>query len=454
MALGIIFSTPLFAADLSNDTYIGDHARIAMFQQNFYRQKISSPYTLLDAEKYKKTVESSRQKIKYLLQSLSSKRNQHDDQQITFIVQKLLDIPYAQENGMGEGDWQPSSTVYKPGAVHLNQNPVYRLDNVNCQTFVQIVMALLYSYNLVQFDKNYLKISYGAAGNPAQEIVRYYNRNNFVDADFNPVNQRNGLLTDATSSGMLAPYSKTIHATITRQKWFLNQQKNLADNVLVLHHAIGPRMVQRFTTIYSKLDFPHFNSEEITMSYIPKEWLAIKQTDGGFKPNQTLLKKIPTPAIVEMVRDVKKWNLFGIKIKDLIGSELTISHMGLLYKQTFKYNELIYYKTTCTNENTSYKTCNAAPVTCQKSYCNELMFAHATNALPMNYFWYQKSNGDYVCSPRLPAGTTYTRCNRVVALPFYDYLTDYQLGYYQNMDMPSLIGIHIEKLRSRSLKSF
>jgi hypothetical protein len=86
-------------------------------------------------------------------------------------------------------------------------------------------------------------------------------------------------------------------------------------------------------------------------------------------------------------------------------------------------------------------------VTCQKTACNELMFAHATDAFPARYFWYQKPDGNYTCSPRRPnRDIHYTSCNRVMALPFYHYLTDYQLGSYWNMDMPSMLGVHIEKL--------
>ncbi|MBX3708486.1 MAG: DUF1460 domain-containing protein [Gammaproteobacteria bacterium] len=438
------------ADDLNHgDIYLSGHTRIALLQQlhGFHPSKVSHSYTVLEKNEYKKTFANARHQIEKILKNLDSHRKQTRDQQVTFITQQLINIPYMQMNGMGEGDWQPTSQVYKPGAAHVKQNPVYRLDGLNCQTFVQVVMALLHSNNVSQFDRNYLKISYGAAGNPLGEIVHYYNRNNFVDADFNPVNQHNGWLVDATSNGVLAPYSKTIYANITRQKWFSYQQQNLAENVLVLNHSIGQAMAKRFTTVYSTLNFPHFDSEHLAISYIPKESLAIRQTDGSFKPNQQLLDKIPTPSVAEIVRDVKKWNLYGIKIKDIIGSELTISHIGLLYRQTFHDGDLIYYKTSCAYENQSYKVCKVTPVRCEKHQCHELMFSHATDAFPSRYFWYKNLNKNYTCSPQRPQpGIPYTSCNRVVSLPFFAYLTDYQLGSYWNMDIPSIIGLHIEKL--------
>jgi len=404
-------------------------------------------YTVLDADEYKLIVNHSRSKVQQLLKTLQAHSGQNINAQIAFISQQLLDIPYIHTNGMGEGDWQPRSSVYKPGGLHVKQNPVYRLDALNCQTFVQITMALLHANTLAQFDNNIVKIAYGAAGNPNGDIIRYYNRNNFTDADFNPINQRNGWLTDATSQSVLAPYTKSTSAIITRQKWFLYQQQNRAETVQVLAKISGPAMVQRFMTTYAALRFPHFDSEQISIRYIPKEFLAIKQFNRGFQPNQALLDKIPTPAIAEIVRDVKKWNINGIKIKDIIGSELTVSHLGFLYRQSYHYGDIIYRKISCAYAHQLQKICHVTSITCKKNQCNELMFSHATDAYPIGYFWYQKSNGNYVCLPNRPSrGVRYTYCNRVVQTPFFDYLIDYQLGLYWNMDVPSVLGVHIETL--------
>lgn len=449
---GIFIANRSYADEFSGgDLYVSGQAHFSLLQRSYssssYFKRKSQQYTVLDADEHKKTLSTSRFIIEKILKQLQSHRNESVNSQVAWVTNQLIDIPYLYANGMGEGDWQPASAVYKSGALHVNQNPVYRLDGLNCQTFVQVAMALLHANTLAQFDKALLKIAYGAAGNPQDEIVRYYNRNNFVDADFNPINQRNGWLTDVTSQGELASYAKKTSAEITRQKWFLNQEHNLAETIQVLSSAAAPAMVNRFTHVYNHLNFPHFDSEHITIHYLPKETLVRRQANGHFSPNQLLLDKIPTPAVVEIVRDVKKWNLYGINIKDIIGTELTISHLGLLYRQMFKRNDLIYKKTACVYENRYVKKCSVTPVLCQKDHCNELMFAHATDAFPMGFYWYKNSDGKYICSPRIPEhGVRYTSCNRVVALPFYDYLADYQLGSYWNMESSSIIGVHIEKL--------
>lgn len=423
--------------------------QLALLEASASRHHTASSYqfTVLNPEAYRQNVAQSRARISQILKRLQPYRQQSLDEQVALITQQLIDTPYFANDAMGEGDWQPKSQVYQPGAVHIDQQPVYRLDGLDCQTFVQTVLALLHAKSLDTFDQTYLKVAYGAAGNPNGELVRYYNRNNFIDGDFNPVNQANGWLRDATSQDRLADYSHTLTATITRQRWFLTQQQSLDDHIQVLARSSGEAMVKRFTTVYASLPFPHFDKQPIAISYLPKENLVQRESDGTFAPNHNLLAQIPTPAIAEMVRDVNRWSLYGRKIKDIIGTELTISHLGLLYRQAFKKGELIYQKTTCGYNANGRKTCRVMPVICERTQCHELMFTHATDVYPFNFFWYQAANGQMVCSPfPPPKGVKQTSCNRVISLPFFDYLTEFQQGYYWNMDMPSFLGVHLEKL--------
>ncbi len=407
--------------------------------------KSDRDYSVLDAFLTQQTIKHSRSKIQFILNALQD--NQNKNARIAFIADQLRDIPYIFTGAIGESDWQPASSTYQPGALHIKQDPAYRLDGLDCQTFVQVAMALLYSKNIDEFDQNILKISYGAAGNPAGEIVHFYNRNNFVESDWNPINQRNGWLTDPTLKSNLSAYAAVTHATITRQNWFLFQQKNLSANVRVLNETDGSAMAKRFMTIYSNLDYPNFDSEMVATTYIPKEKIAVRQADGSYQPDQTLLDMIPTPAVVEIVRDTKKWNLGGKNIKDLIGTELSISHMGLLYRKTFQQDDLIYRKVSCNYDNQHQKICAVTPVICQKDHCDELMFLHATDARPNGFHWYKQADGNYACSANVPPGiTNFTECNRVEEQPLFDYLTDYQYGSYWYMNSPSIIGIHLEQL--------
>lgn len=430
-------------------------------------------YTVLDANQYQHIVATAQQKVRQILQAkliLPLTTIKNSNATIAFIVQQLRGIPYIFTDGMGEGDWQPQAQTYQPGAVHVQQNPVYRFDGLNCQTFVQVVMALFYSQNLAQFDHNLLKISYGAAGNPNGDIVRYYNRNNFIEGDWNRINRKNGFLLNATTQGEFAKVYKTTTLTLTRQQWFLKQQKNLVQTVQVLDAVNGPAMSQRFMTTYAHLNYPHFGSQAVTISYLPKTELvqavAISRIDPSrrrfaphpfeslrgeridkYVPNQALFAAIPTPSVVEFVRDTHKWMIAGKNIKELIGTELGISHMGLLYRQTFPKGTLIYHQITCHLNQQNQKICVVTPIVCHQKECPELMFAQATNAYPKGYFWYKAPNGNEVCTMTPPAKDIIaTQCNQVLQEPLFAYLTNYQYGAYTLMDNPSILGIHIEKL--------
>lgn len=402
-------------------------------------------YTLLDAAQYQLTVLESRMIIDNMINDLNVNKNLDFNKRVDFIAKKFMDIPYG--GAVGEGDWKPSSKVYKSDAAHVKQDPVYRMDGLNCQTFIQVMMGILFSNTLDEFDENFLRISYGAAGNPSGDIVRYFNRNNFIDGDWNPVNNQNGYLKDVTGQDGFNSIYKIVHSEINRGNWFALQEKYLKSTVRVLDNNIGPMMSDRYLNLYTHLDYPHFDKEVVEMSYLPKSELVIKHENGKYSPNKALLDKLPTPSVLEIVRDPKQWIYEGENIKDAIGSELSISHMGILYRKTFKKGDVIYQKIKCAVDSENIKKCSVTPIKCAKNSCAELMFLHASNAWPNGYYWYKNSNNEYACTATLPKNVTrYTSCNRVLEQPLSDYITDFQYGRYRYMDTPSILGIHLEKI--------
>ena len=48
-------------------------------------------------------------------------------------------------------------------------------------------------------------------------------------------------------------------------------------------------------------------------------------------------------------------------IKDVIGSELNVSHLGLLYRDCFSYGSTILKKITCSKEKAGNKVCSVIP---------------------------------------------------------------------------------------------
>jgi len=351
-----------------------------------------------------------------------------------------LDRPYQLSHAEGEGDWCNLTERHCP---HIQQDPIYRTDVFDCQTLVQNILAFIRAKNINDYEKNILQIAYGAAGE-ATESIHFYNRNNFTSGDFNPVNQRTGLLVDVTAQGVFAHHTQQTQARIDRSVWFAKQASigNINKNVRVIQSRDGNEMVKRFSHQYPNA-FHVFKPELVTIRYIPKEYLikSIKNPDGkiSYQPDQHLIQQLPTPSVIEIVRNVKKWRVHNIPIKDLIGTELNVSHMGLLYHQHFATHALIYQKIICANEG-NQKICNVIPILCEQANgCDETLFLHATDAYPQGYYYFKDAQNHYYCrAQKPPPGIRYTTCNRVMALPIGDYLTAYQYGKYIYMIRPSI----------------
>lgn len=404
------------------------------------------PYTLLNKQAYHQAVSSARADVKFYLHQFINVRQLSADQQIETIITQLLDTPYRNIGAMGEGDWQPKASIYQPGAVHLDQDPVYRLDGLDCQTFVQLTLAFLHSTNLNEFDRNIINIAYGAVDAHSTDKIHYYNRNHFVESDFNPVNQQNGFLHDVTSSDVLAPFAKLIDVTISRSAWLAAQRERPKQIVRVLKVSDADAMAKRFMTYDKLLAAKQVTDKTVTLSYLPKHELVLRAPNGNYQPNQGLFDLIPTPSIAEIVNDPKRWIVQGQPIKDVIGTDMSVSHFGVLYRKTFRQGELIYRQITCGINAWGSRQCMVRPHVCQQRQCKELMFAHATDMYPSHFYWYQAEPGRYVCSASKPTHPPYTTCNRVETLPFFSYLTNYQFGSYWYMNAPSILGVHVEKL--------
>jgi hypothetical protein len=123
--------------------------------------------------------------------------------------------------------------------------------------------------------------------------------------------------------------------------------------------------------------------------------------------------------------------------------------MGFLYRDHFAHGDLIYQKITCDRNASVQKVCRVTPVFCEQAQgCTKTMFLHATDGYPQGYYYYKNAEGDYRCTAEKPsAGIKYTTCNRVLALPLGDYFTTYRYRKYIYMLRPSILGIHIEKIR-------
>lgn len=394
-------------------------------------------YTVLNHKKYQSILQNSRQQINTIIDQLHQKNPSNLNDKVMIIIEKLLDKPYIAHHAMGEGDWQPRSHTYQPYAAHIDQNLVYRSDGFDCLTFVQIVMALLYANNLAQFETEYINIAYHSSD--ANHLISYAQRNHFVDADFNPHNRVQQRLRDSTTTGIFAPFARSITTYIDRAAWFKQHTTKLADTIQVFHPNLARPMYSHLLDLIrtSSTSSP----KKITISYLPKQKLVLMTGPSSYVPNQRLFDALPTPALVEIVRNPTVWNS---KNQHPL---TTISHLGIIYRQQFGPNALIYNKVSCIMRN-HQPHCITTPIYCRQKICKLIMFAHATNSYPDRYRWHNNPPHVATCEPDsgFNASGKQSSCNRVVSLPLFNYFTDPQYGMAWNMALPSIIGIHIEQL--------
>lgn len=409
----------------------------------------ATTFTIISQRHYNQVFQSSRANLDAMIQILNQSPlvNQSLNDRVAWILKQFLDKPYLYAGATGEGDWQPGSWQYRGGAAHIQQDPVYRTDGFDCQTLVSVVIGLLHAKTLEQFDRNILMINYGAASGYSANQIHYFNRNHFISADFNSKLNRLGFLFPLNHDHEPAE----ITVNIARYAWF--RRKKMSDAALkntlkVFSPAIGQLMLSRFLGGYPPSGIKHFDNERVTVHYLSKLSL-FKKVGDGYVANENAFDAIPTPSVIEFIRDSSRWDIGGKNIRDWIGSDLAVGHLGILYRQTFKRHALIYRNIQC-EKNAGKKVCQVSPVYCMRSHCRVLMLVEATRLYPNGYYWY-KTQGHYVCRDEKPAaGVSYSRCNRVEALPLKAYLLRKPYGWYEYLDDPSRLGLHIQTLSPSS----
>lgn len=415
---------------------------------------IDKPYTILKYSDYQATVYKAKYDVEKMLSQINAHKN--SDTYLNNIVETagnyLENIPYGGNEGEGNGC---DPHINKGKCIHIQQDPLYRTDSLNCTTLVQLILGLINANNLKEYTQNILKIEYGAEtnyGHPTEELITYTNRNNFADGDFNPVNQKSGLLTDITDRGIFCRYSNSINAITDRANWFAFQARpeRISNNVRVFNAKRGRLMAEKFSNNYGGFYHP----ETVSTKYIPKFSLVNAHLNGSlikYTPNEYLINQIPTPSVVEVIRDDSKWFINGTNIVDLIGSGTSVSHMALLYRHHFNEGDIIYQKTYCYLNEQQQNKCKATPMICdKKDGCTKIIMLAATSAYPEGFVWsVNQKTKKYSCTdPKavLSGYSIISNCNRVNKMPFGNYIVFQYNGTYRYLSDPSIVGFNIEKI--------
>lgn len=204
--------------------------------------------------------------------------------------------------------------------ARFDQEPRYRVDAFDCDTYVTTVLALALAQNTDEFKQCLSNIRY------KNGKVSYVTRNHFTSIDWNKNNQDQGYLQDITESikdKSQHPAFKLSITLIDKPSWF---------NYLTLKNI---RLIKTNPTTQSdrlaELKQRGENLPKVIskLPYIPLTTLFDKQG----KPNLFLFSQIPNASIIEIVRP--NWSL-----QNVIGTNLDISHLGF----TFWKNGVLFFR--------------------------------------------------------------------------------------------------------------
>lgn len=191
----------------------------------------------------------------------------------------------------------------------FDQSPSYRSDAFDCLTYASTVLALLNANTVAEFKEMIQKINY------QNGLVAYQNRNHFTSIEWNPNNQKQGLIQDITMNihdQDNQPVAKMLSVYINKKAWY--EQKTLS-SIKLLAPISSEKQQQLLQQLrgFSK----EMSNQDSHLLYIPKTVLFDKQG----QPDQFIFDQIPSGSIVEIVR--VNWS--G---EPPAGINLDVSHLG------------------------------------------------------------------------------------------------------------------------------
>ncbi|MCC5791159.1 MAG: DUF1460 domain-containing protein [Legionellaceae bacterium] len=239
------------------------------------------------------------QSVKQLYHGLAENPKTKLIQRLDYFSAALLGKPYILY-ALGEGT-----------SARFDQNPRFRMDGFDCETFVTTVIALSLSKSPHHFPSTMNRLRY------RNDSLTFLNRHHFTDRDWNYYNQRAGILKDITRQihdEQQQSLAKTAKTTIDKAAWI---EKTAAQRVHL--KQASPTEVQKEVE-HLRQAAAHIKPVEAEIPYLPLSALF----DDHQQPIPTIWQQIPDGAIIEIVRP--DWPL-----RKRIGTNLNVSHLGFVF---------------------------------------------------------------------------------------------------------------------------
>lgn len=272
-----------------------------MYLPNFYKRLLLvSCITLLPlsviAQQSQEKQQAADKTISRLYHSLDSDPRNDMQGRIVKISSQFLNRPYLL-GALGEG----------PNGKY-DQEPLYRLDAFDCETYVDTVLGLALANGTKQFKRCINQVRY-FDGRPI-----YTHRNHFTCLDWNLNNQHKGYLRNITMSfhdQQNKPVVKFASAYINKPSWY----EHASLQTIRLNPTDPAEQAKRLQEL--KEEGKRQRAGTSVISYIPSS--ALFNRSG--QANLQLFRQIPNAAIIEIIRP--NWDL-----SKEIGTHLNVSHLG------------------------------------------------------------------------------------------------------------------------------
>ena len=199
----------------------------------------------------------------------------------------------------------------------FDQHPLYRTDKFDCETFVDMTLAVAHAQDIESFYKSILDIRY------RDQTIDFTHRNHFTNVDWNQNNQKHRYIKDITEQIVWKQKPLFIENTIIikKGKWYEHMS---ADRIYL------PQSKQQIKIKKLKSLKAHAKSQGEVISklkYIPIRSLF----DEKDRAREAIFQQIPHGAIIQIVTP-------NSETEQLIGTNLDISHLGFAFyknKQLF-----------------------------------------------------------------------------------------------------------------------
>ena len=202
----------------------------------------------------------------------------------------------------------------------FNQEPLYRMDAFDCETYVDTVLALALAPNEKGFKQCIRQIRY------KEGKVGFITRNHFTSLDWNLNNQQQGFIKDITplfKDKNNKSVVKIATALINKPSWYQHLSLD------TIHLTTPDKKEQAKKLALLKARGQNLAKTQASIPYIPLTALF----DSKGKANHYLLTQIPNAAIIEIVRP--NWDLTA-----QTGTHLNVSHLGFAFWK----KDILYFR--------------------------------------------------------------------------------------------------------------